>query len=521
MTTEPSIEPPREDLVLGYPCALYEHAVLHILVGGAANQWRLLFAFIELLPLEVPPPLHDGFREGPRLKKRNCRIFADHVPLSVTQALAWYEDARGGRVVRPEGDGSVSRADDPKATICLPLGWGEEPLWPSYVLADTEHRLPFLSRWHATPRVHHLMPTATTWDFSPEESAILDEFMEREVGFRRSGWMQLAESVHLIVPNPYYRAFKEALVSAPPPRVESIRLAVEPRNRVVPPALEVDLVEYRPTGRAVSVTVPLDAQPRTVAIGPAMHETSAIIRLASGGLLQTRAQGSLMRELQFTTEVSYGKRIVSVVDPQGQQLETYEVAVAHPNTTEAGRVEAMGAVGTLTTLMNEVSVRDAAKQLEQRWFAGNPDVARDFVRSLIRPARDQVLIADPFLGLVEIQRCALAVALAGVPVRLLTTRDGFGKNSFSAPVLERNIARWRANESSLGQIELRVMERDELHDRFLRVDGRLYTLGNSLNSLGDKGSLVMRIPDPAPVFDELEKLWRSPKTKTLADIVAT
>lgn len=245
MTIEPSIEPAREDRALGHPCSLYEHAVLHILVAVAAEtkRWQLLFAFAELLPLEVPPPLHDGVREGPPLKKSNCRIFADHVPLSATQALAWYEDARGGRVVRPERDGSVPRAD-PKATICQPLDWGEEPLWPGYVLADYFHPLPFLCGWHATPRVHHLIPSATAWDFSPEESAIIDEFLEREVGFRRSGWMQLAGSIHLVAPNPYYRAFEEWLVSAPP-GIESITVSAEPRNRVVLPGSLADDFNYR------------------------------------------------------------------------------------------------------------------------------------------------------------------------------------------------------------------------------------------------------------------------------------
>jgi len=47
------------------PGSLYEHAVLHILVAVAAKKWRLLFAFVELLPLDAPPPLHDCVVEGP------------------------------------------------------------------------------------------------------------------------------------------------------------------------------------------------------------------------------------------------------------------------------------------------------------------------------------------------------------------------------------------------------------------------------------------------------------------------
>jgi hypothetical protein len=157
-------------------------------------------------------------------------------------------------------------------------------------------------------------------------------------------------------------------------------------------------------------------------------------------------------------------------------------------------------------MMNEVEIRDTAQKLEQQWFSRDPAAARAFVRSRIRIAREQVLIADPFLGGVEAQRYALAISLAGVPVRLLTTADGFN-DVFTPSWLVASIAKWKAAEPSLGNIDVRVMTRDQLHDRFLRVDNRLYTLGNSLNSLGERASLLMRIPDPMPVFAELERLW--------------
>src|SRR5690348_3682409 len=86
----PRVSTADSQLVLGHPQALYGHAVLHLLVMVGDEKWTLLFAFVELLPCEVPPPLHDGVIEGPRLKKTNRRIYADHVPLPVPRAMAWY-----------------------------------------------------------------------------------------------------------------------------------------------------------------------------------------------------------------------------------------------------------------------------------------------------------------------------------------------------------------------------------------------------------------------------------------------
>jgi hypothetical protein len=514
--------PPRprlpDDDVLGHPRHLYEHAVLHILVGVVAEQWRLLFAFVELLPREIPPPIHDGCRWGPRLKKCNGRVFADHVPLSASAALAWYESARQGQVVRPERDGSVLVADDHRATICQPLGWSEEPIWPRYVLADAEHRLPFLSRWHVTPRMHHLMPLATNWDYSPEEAAELDGFVESEVGFRITGWTQLAESIHLVVPNPYYRRYREELVSAPAPAVESIHVSVEPRNGVELPTLEVELVEHRPTGRSAALRVPLDVHARTVPMGPAIHEMSATVQLASGGLLETSPRASWLRGLHTSMNPVFGSRQVYAIDAQGRS-DTYHVNILHGDLSKQEKPEPVTAIGQLIALMNDASIKDTASKLQQHWSGHNRDTVSDFVRSLIRPARDQVLIADPYLGPAEIKQYALAVGLAGVRMRLLTTRTALAKESPVAQALPGEIIRWRAMDPSLGTIEVKVMTADKLHDRFLRVDNRLYALGNSLNSLGVKGSLFMRVPDPTPIFDKLDQIWDLHETKALADCV--
>ena len=65
------------------------------------------------------------------------------------------------------------------------------------------------------------------------------------------------------------------------------------------------------------------------------------------------------------------------------------------------------------------------------------------------------------------------------------------------------------------------MTADKLHDRFLRVDNRLYALGNSLNSLSLKGGLFMRVPDPAPIFDKLDEIWDRHETEALADCVCS
>jgi hypothetical protein len=46
-----------------------------------------------------------------------------------------------------------------------------------------------------------------------------------------------------------------------------------------------------------------------------------------------------------------------------------------------------------------------------------------------------------------------------------------------------------------------------VHDRFLYVGERLWMLGSSLNHFGGRGTLMVSVPDPDPVLEDLERVW--------------
>lgn len=49
-----------------------------------------------------------------------------------------------------------------------------------------------------------------------------------------------------------------------------------------------------------------------------------------------------------------------------------------------------------------------------------------------------------------------------------------------------------------------VLKSSILHDRFLVIDDAVWFLGNSLNTLGDKSSLIVKLPNPDEVIEQLE-----------------
>jgi hypothetical protein len=48
-----------------------------------------------------------------------------------------------------------------------------------------------------------------------------------------------------------------------------------------------------------------------------------------------------------------------------------------------------------------------------------------------------------------------------------------------------------------------------LHDRFLVIDDEVLFLGNSLNALGDRASLILSVPDSEPILAKLRAMATS------------
>lgn len=44
------------------------------------------------------------------------------------------------------------------------------------------------------------------------------------------------------------------------------------------------------------------------------------------------------------------------------------------------------------------------------------------------------------------------------------------------------------------------------HDRFLIIDGAVWFAGNSLHAIGRRYGMILKLPDPQPVLDAVERL---------------
>ena len=147
----------------------------------------------------------------------------------------------------------------------------------------------------------------------------------------------------------------------------------------------------------------------------------------------------------------------------------------------------------------------------QRWFRDQAADAVQALRELIGPAT-AVLLCDPYFGGDDLLRVVLAITDLKVPVRILTSakflRYGHRGGTTEAAHLTSRLAEARAT-MPINPIEVHVMPGDHpaIHDRFLHVGERLCMLGSSINHFGGRGTLMVAVPDPDPVLEDLERVW--------------
>ena len=212
----------------------------------------------------------------------------------------------------------------------------------------------------------------------------------------------------------------------------------------------------------------------------------------------------------------------------------YEVAeLAHEQPIMAGEGTTLSSLGRVIEAEARRERRAIANRYEQTWFNdGERTAALAFIRTRIGRARFSVLVADPYFGANQILQFLHAVSRTSVDFTLLTSRLAFeyeaGESrtehvpddarlgTARAPKRDTEAHRLNAFASAVSSLARRGIKNAQalvlvgktppLHDRFLVIDGVVWFLGNSLNTLGERASLILQVPDPEPIVRRLERM---------------
>lgn len=497
----------------------YQHAVLHLAWdwNKKADEQTLLFAFVELLPAEIPPPIDDYDYKAPRCshplgKGSSHYVYVRHAVASARQAINWYLAARGGVAVLPDDDGTIRAPDDPAALFLKLASLGEEPVWPTLISAsDDSETLPFVPQWIRFPRTHHLLPLAEVnldqlWSEQEREEA--QRWLEGRLHYDLREYPEYWGSLHLIAPNPVYRELHSRLQPRVPP-AESVLLRFEPRAGKSVAGLELIFHERDPWGVTASLRRAARGPLIRVNFDRAVNSVTEDVWDPRRGLLESSSEAT---PFLSSIELDMGIAQTTVVKAQGETFEVMrsgepeKIIVGEPHKVAAARSRVIDAY-------YKRQQRRTAEDHDQRWFRDQKKEARDLVRSKLNEANNNVLLIDPYFGASELGEL-LAVGRDDIPIHVLSSTKGLKEHVSKESELEKgeqlaDALQKLQTQSRVNPLEVRVMTGDNpaIHDRFLLVDNRIWLFGSSLHSFGLRGTMILGLPDPDAVRDELLKAW--------------
>lgn len=506
----------------------YEMAVVHVAWdrqrgrNGKEDERTLLFAFVELIPAEIPPPVDDYRENDRRFFERlggnsDHSVCVRHAVVPAKEALSWYLDCRRAVAVLP-GDGRLPKPDAPDAKRLRLADLGEVPLWPTLVCAaDNSDEIPFGPEWAECPRMHHLVPVAefdleALW-LKPEEERAR-RWLADHLHFDLEEYPEYWGSVHLLAPNPMYRELHMRLQPRTPP-AESVLMQFEPRAGKRVEGLELACRGLRASEKAYAYNLLVQSPLMRLNFPRGSYgRQDDIIDPVRGTLTSSNLVHGFLGRINFSVALS-GKR-----DVKGPTPETsYSVMTSNP--VEQIHVGEASKLASAESRLNQAvfrrGARAAAKRQNQRWFRGQQEDAVDVLRGLIHEATREVLLVDPYFGGTELQRFMLAVGREDIPVRILTSAQlrelknagPEGGPSSSPEEVLFNVLQQVRSHQRMNPFEIKVMKGNPpaVHDRFLLVDDRIWLLGSSLNNFGQRGTMMVSLPDPDPIREQLTKAW--------------
>ena len=496
----------------------YHHGILHLAFERDRNtgQGTLLFAFVELIPAEIPPPIDDF---DPKASHCSCplpggqhHLYVRHLPVPAHVALDWYLACRSGIAVLPELDGSLPERNAVGAKLLGLVRLGEEPPWPTLNSAGEDRKaLPFCPDWLEYPRTHHLLPLAdgeSVKHWTEKERLAATAWLATMLHFDLDDYPEYWGSIHLVAANPVYRDLSCHRMERSGV-AESAVFRFLPRSGRILDGLELHLHEEEPWGTTALPHVRVKTPVVRINFSREMNSVRTdVIDPRRGVLRSARKNYPFLRS--FSLDLADARTLIV---RRGQETFTVD-RVGAPETVSLGadyrpspsRSRMMDAHFARRT-------RSLAAVLGQRWFQGQRDEARAVLRRLLNDAGTRVLFIDPYFAAEEMADFALAVGRVDLPIHILGSAMHL-KKSPEKDGLENgdrllNTVEHLRSMDSMNPFEIRVLrgKAPQIHDRFLLVDRRIWLLGSSLNEFGSRGTMMVALPDPGSVAGELLRAW--------------
>ena len=494
-----------DSLVQEHGWSGYGQAVIHLAWLRDGDQVRhLLFGMVELRPCEFPLIGSSGEQKLIDDRTSQSCLHYRRFALSAKDAVGWYRRSMDGDVQLPVDHGGDRTVDGR-----VPLCGGPFAGWPAWPALAASNKLDFAPDWVQGSRAHFLLPLTAL------DARALASIRCKKNSRRLENWLHFdlvdlyndyLGAICLVAPNPLFRSIEKSHLDSPTDgSAESVayKLIARADQRVDGTRLEV--VNEGLRGRLSPVAVEFDDDPvQLLEFASPVDKEGRTVTHPRYGLLAWNKPIPLVRSIRTHLDVVSRQKTVAVPSG-GKRKPACQYSVCE---REDGGDTVIGKIPVDESIDARAAAamrRRAKKETEdtERWFQDAPKDAAHFIRDTIGEARHRVLIADPYFAGRELLAFGLAIQRPDVELRVLTSAKALKGN---ATMLQQAVGTFRSYPAKPA---VRVLEgkKPRLHDRFLVVDDTVWFSGNSLNSLGERASMIVCLRHPERVAPRLDGMW--------------
>jgi len=516
--------------------ACYEWAIIRLAtalpVADRSRPPLLAFASVEFVHSDRPRPDSTPLDErgipphtrgdGPS----GMRLYFRRAALAAADALQWYRGVAKGTLTVPIPSDPSERGRHDGEPLRGPA-LVDEPPWPKLAFPIVDSSLfagskatypaPFLGPGAAPARIHRLMAAADPDLESLTHDPIACKWLAPRIHFRIDDYPELLGAAILIAPDPQVAGVKQFFTRDASKR-ELLVTLVQARAKQQVQGLDLTIFEERfgAISTFLRAVVPAD--------GIVVTEPPAEIR-ASGymlghperGLIDFQPPTPFIRTVGFTMETSTRSVRLQTRDSKKRDAEIKEHEFPETTVVTNSLVgDTERPLSAHERFWEAAAMRlstDQARKADQRWI-DDPATARVFLRGLIGSAREEVFVADCFFNGEDLAAYLHFVRRLNVSIKVLTSREAFEAIPDTAAAIRGMQASIESfHQRGIQNIVVRLMHNKGgepiLHDRFLAVDGAVWFSGNSLNAIGQRESVIIKLPDPASVMERLNRLFET------------
>lgn len=487
---------------------------------------RLLFATVSLLPRGRPlPPPMEGPPDRCAVRKTRENVFFRRTLLTIQDAIDWYRSLGCGEDKTPVPSKAEERDNRYDGIEIEAANLIDSPIWPQLGLpigvgmfafhAESSHPAPFIG--NSPARIHRRFGSQDGFDAMLADDAAI-AFVARRLHVDLRLYREYLGSVALVVPDPVIAQIDHFMIPASAEKDERIFYRFVPRAGASLAGLKLtsfDEQDHLLTDLSTH-EVPPDGI-LEIDKGDCIGTYGYALTHPVHGVLAYSPPYPFVRQIGFNMNpVLAGGVTISV--PTGEsanspRMEYQAARGSSPLATqslvgEAARIpNAAGRIAVAAAHREKIA---SAKRYGQRWFPdGSREEAMRFIQDELRRAKSRVIVADPYLAGLQLGQFLYAVNPETVLVTLLTSIRAFkskGKVLSRIEGFSRQLSELAKDTKITASAY--VLQSAVLHDRFLVIDNEVWFLGNSLNTLGDKASLILKLPNPDEVIGQLENMLK-------------